>query len=201
VLSAQSRLMLKPPRDSDEWVLCVRASVAGLAARRYSAIELPASAEENAVPRRTRGAPCLVFSEFGKPYRRGNSGNKIDAGRIAAPVRSARLSLISRAFDCNPCYRINVMRYQKPVTNNLGHGEAIPAKRRYEPIYMHIFHVGQKWVLPDPTFGIFYGEVVEISDNGRSGTVIITDEEDNPLDSFSGSAAVFQASGDWQLAE
>jgi hypothetical protein len=27
--------------------------------------------------------------------------------------------------------------------------------------------------IPDPTFGIFYGEVIEISDNGRSGIVII----------------------------
>jgi hypothetical protein len=52
-----------------------------------------------------------------------------------------------------------------------------------------------------PLSGIFYGEVIEISDNGRSGIVIITDDEGNVLDSFSGSAAVFQASGDWQLAE
>jgi hypothetical protein len=93
------------------------------------------------------------------------------------------------------------MRYQEPVTNNLGPWRRNPAKRRYERIYMQIFHVGQKWVLPDPTFGIFYGEVIEISDNGRSGIVIITDDEGNVLDSFSGSAAVFQASGDWQLAE
>jgi hypothetical protein len=61
------------------------------------------------------------------------------------------------------------------------------------------FSVGQKWRNNDAPFGPFFGEVIEISDRGRRGTVIITDDQGNVLDTYSGSAATFQASGDWQL--
>jgi hypothetical protein len=44
---------------------------------------------------------------------------------------------------------------------------------------MKRFSIGQKWVMTDPVFGNFFGEVIEISDEGRSGTVVITDEQDN----------------------
>ena len=64
---------------------------------------------------------------------------------------------------------------------------------------MSDFSVGQKWVMADPIFGIFYGEVVEISDDGLSDTVVITDDEGNDLDTFIGSAAEFRVSGEWQL--
>jgi hypothetical protein len=40
---------------------------------------------------------------------------------------------------------------------------------------MSDFSVGQKWVMADPILGIFYGEVVEISDDGLSDTVVITE--------------------------
>ena len=66
---------------------------------------------------------------------------------------------------------------------------------------MERFSIGQKWVSPDPVFGTFYGEVIEISDEGRSGVVLITDDQGNEVDTFSGTAADFQATGDWQLAE
>jgi hypothetical protein len=66
---------------------------------------------------------------------------------------------------------------------------------------MEHFSLGQKWVCPDPVFGTFYGEVIEISNEGRSGVVLITDDEGNEVDTFSGSAADFQASGEWQLAD
>ena len=52
--------------------------------------------------------------------------------------------------------------------------------------------------MTDPVFGSFFGEVIEISDEGRSGTVVITDEQDNVVDTFTGTAADFQASGEWQ---
>jgi len=52
--------------------------------------------------------------------------------------------------------------------------------------------------MTDPVFGTFFGEVIEISDEGRSGTVVITDERDNVVDTFTGTAADFQASGEWQ---
>ena len=43
---------------------------------------------------------------------------------------------------------------------------------------MKQFSVGQKWVMTDPVYGQFFGEVVEISDEGRSGIVVITDDRD-----------------------
>jgi len=63
---------------------------------------------------------------------------------------------------------------------------------------MKRFSIGQKWVMTDSVFGSFFGEVIEISDEGRSGTVVITDEQDNVVDTFTGTAADFQASGEWQ---
>ena len=64
---------------------------------------------------------------------------------------------------------------------------------------MSDFSVGQKWVMADPVFGIFYGEVGEVSDDGLVVTVVITDDEGNDLDTFVGSAAEFRASGEWLL--
>lgn len=66
---------------------------------------------------------------------------------------------------------------------------------------MELFSVGQKWISKDALFGTVFGEVVEVADEGRSGVVVITDEQGNELDVFSGSAAEFQASGEWQLAD
>ena len=63
---------------------------------------------------------------------------------------------------------------------------------------MSDFSVGQKWVMSDPIFGIFYGEVVEVSDD-IVATVVITDGEGNEMDTFIGSAAEFRVSGEWQL--
>ena len=63
------------------------------------------------------------------------------------------------------------------------------------------FLVGQKWVNKDAIYGTFLGEVIEIVDEGRRGTVVITDDQGNVLDTFRGTAAGFQASGEWQLIE
>ena len=70
-----------------------------------------------------------------------------------------------------------------------------------EQLYMPHFCVGQKWIAEDLIFGTFYGEAIEVWDGGRSGLVIITDNEDNVLDTFSGKAGRFQASGEWRPAE
>jgi len=70
-----------------------------------------------------------------------------------------------------------------------------------EQVHMEHFSVGQRWITRDGLFGTFMGEVIEVSDDGRSGIVVITDGRDNVLDTFSGSAADFQASGKWQLAD
>jgi len=64
---------------------------------------------------------------------------------------------------------------------------------------MSDFSIGQNWVLADPVFGIFYGEGVDVSDDGLSDTVVITDDEGNELDTFIGSTAEFRASGEWQV--
>jgi hypothetical protein len=66
---------------------------------------------------------------------------------------------------------------------------------------MKRFSVGQKWVSEDAIYGRFFGEVIETSDQGRRGTVVITDDQGNVLNTYSGSAATFQASGEWQLIE
>jgi hypothetical protein len=66
---------------------------------------------------------------------------------------------------------------------------------------MEQFVTGQRWICRDPIFGTFHGEVIEVSDEGRWGTVIITDDQGNELDIFRGSAAAFQASGEWHVAE
>ena len=64
---------------------------------------------------------------------------------------------------------------------------------------MRQFSVGQKWVNEHP--GRFSGEVIETSAQGRRGTVVITDDQGNVLDTYIGTAEAFQASGDWQLVE
>jgi hypothetical protein len=63
------------------------------------------------------------------------------------------------------------------------------------------FLVGQKWVDNDAIYGTLLGEVIEIVDEGRRGTVVITDDQGNVLDTYCGSAVAFQASGEWQLIE
>jgi hypothetical protein len=57
------------------------------------------------------------------------------------------------------------------------------------------FLIGQKWITND---GKLHGEVVEISDDGRSGVVVITDDKGNAVDRYSGTAVGFQGPGQWQ---
>jgi hypothetical protein len=64
---------------------------------------------------------------------------------------------------------------------------------------MERFSVGQKWKATDAVFGTFFGEVVEIPDEGRSVSIVITDDQSNVVDTFTGSATDFLASGEWQL--
>ena len=66
---------------------------------------------------------------------------------------------------------------------------------------MKRFAVGQKWVAEAAVYGRFLGEVIEISAEGRWGSVVITDDQGNVLDTYIGTAAAFQASGEWQLTE
>jgi hypothetical protein len=58
------------------------------------------------------------------------------------------------------------------------------------------FAVGQKWIAND---GKLHGEVVEISDEGRSGILVITDDKGNTVDRYSGPAAGFQGPGKWRV--
>jgi len=55
--------------------------------------------------------------------------------------------------------------------------------------------------MADATFGTFFAEAIEVLEDGISGTVIITDEKGNIVDTFTGTAAEFQASGEWCLLE
>ncbi len=66
---------------------------------------------------------------------------------------------------------------------------------------MEEFVVGQRWIMADAVFGIFIGEVSEVSEDGASGTVVISDDEGNEVDTFTGTVTEFQASGEWRLLE
>ena len=66
---------------------------------------------------------------------------------------------------------------------------------------MKRFSVGQKWINEATLQDRFFGEVIETSDQRRRGTVVITDDQRNVLDTYCGSAATFQASGEWRLIE
>jgi hypothetical protein len=66
---------------------------------------------------------------------------------------------------------------------------------------MKRFSVGQKWKNKDAVYGPFFGEVIETSDEGRWGTVVVTDGQGIMLDTYSGNAVTFQASAEWRLIE
>lgn len=55
--------------------------------------------------------------------------------------------------------------------------------------------------MADAVFGTFVGEVVEISDDGMSGVVVITDEQGNIVDTFTGTTAEFHLSVEWRPLE
>ncbi|MBV8892736.1 MAG: hypothetical protein JO266_12330 [Acidobacteria bacterium] len=63
---------------------------------------------------------------------------------------------------------------------------------------MKHFYVGQKWTARYGIFGMFFGEVIEVADEGECGVVFITDSCGNEIDIYSGSAAEFQSSGEWE---
>ena len=63
------------------------------------------------------------------------------------------------------------------------------------------FVLGQKWIMADATFGTFIGEGIEVFEDGAAGTVLITGDQENEVDTFTGTAAEFQASGEWRLNE
>jgi hypothetical protein len=60
---------------------------------------------------------------------------------------------------------------------------------------MFEFVLRQKWIMADAVFGTFMAEVIELSDSGGSGAVLIIDDGGNEVDTFTGTAAEFQASG------
>jgi hypothetical protein len=66
---------------------------------------------------------------------------------------------------------------------------------------MKRFSVGEKWISEDVMCGRLLADVIETSDDGRRGTVVITDSRGNVLDTFSGAAAKFQTAGEWRLIE
>ena len=63
---------------------------------------------------------------------------------------------------------------------------------------MEHFYVGQKWLARYGIFGVFFGEVIEVAEEGRCGAVVITDSCGNEIDIYTGSSAAFQSSGEWE---
>jgi hypothetical protein len=74
-------------------------------------------------------------------------------------------------------------------------------RRRQALKLMLEFVLGQKWIMADATFGTFFGEVIEVFEDGAAGTVLITGDQENEVDTFTGTVAKFQASGEWRLLE
>src|SRR5437763_8050497 len=72
-------------------------------------------------------------------------------------------------------------------------------RHRQALTFMLEFIHDQKWMMADATFGTFFAEAIDVSDDGMSSTVIITDEKGNIVDTFTGTAPEFQASGEWRL--
>jgi hypothetical protein len=64
---------------------------------------------------------------------------------------------------------------------------------------MQEFGLGQKWIMADALFGTFIAKVIEVLEDGMSGTLLIEDDQGNEVDTFAGTAAEFQASGEWRL--
>ena len=88
---------------------------------------------------------------------------------------------------------VNSLRTQYSSRYGAGHPQALRL--------MEEFVVGQRWIMADAVFGIFIGEVSEVSEDGASGTVVISDDEGNEVDTFTGTVTEFQASGEWRLLE
>ena len=74
-------------------------------------------------------------------------------------------------------------------------------RRRQALKLMLEFVLGQKWIMADATFGTFFGEVIEVFEDGAAGTVLITGDQENEVDTFAGTVAEFQASGEWRLLD
>ena len=66
---------------------------------------------------------------------------------------------------------------------------------------MKCFCIGQKWIGRYGIYGTFFGEVIEVSDEGQCGVIVITDDYGNEMDTYTGSATEFQSSGEWVLAD
>lgn len=66
---------------------------------------------------------------------------------------------------------------------------------------MKRFVRGQKWCSKGAVDGDLFAEVAQVSSNGLSGTVVITDAQDNVIDTFNGTVEQFQASGRWERLE
>jgi hypothetical protein len=58
------------------------------------------------------------------------------------------------------------------------------------------FRVGQKWISAG---GKLHGTVTEVSDDGRSGVVVITDDQGQPATTHRGTVAEFQGAGQWHV--
>ena len=76
-----------------------------------------------------------------------------------------------------------------------------PGRHRQALAFMVEFNHDQKWMMADAIFGTFFAEAVEVSDDGMLGTVIITDDKGNIVETFTGTASEFQACREWRLLE
>ena len=117
--------------------------------------------------------------------------------------------MILRAFEgnCLYCGKRLLARVLETMINGLVNVEWRGDRRKtsFQPsspaTRMTRFFVGQRWICRDPLFGTFHGEIIDASQRGRYGVVVITDEQGNLLDTFNGRATDFQASGEWQVAD
>ena len=116
------------------------------------------------------------------------------------PANHVNLMSVRRELTHNlSVFLANCWYAQKPATLSSPRTVSFVMHRSSALTYMQEFVVGQKWRMTDAVFGTFIGEVIEVSENGAAGTVMIMDDQGNEVDTFTGTAAEFQASGEWRL--
>src|SRR5690348_11141367 len=128
---------------------------------------------------------------MGRNYLKGRDGDRINAVLAAAGYNFALLlrwlARLLRALFQALATTSPEVRLAKTGAQPFFTGDYLPTFPEHGVRALRLmqeFVLGQKWIMADPTFGTFVGEVVEVSEDGMSGTVIIRDDQENEVDVF-----------------
>lgn len=155
--------------------------------------------EGQAKPSAAPVAECAVWlHKIGRGDRRLDPARRLarrSANRVDCSVPNRSLHTCLGSAEINAQFSCFFGELLLPLQLK-PHGGIVQA-----PTLMQEFVLGQKWMMADDVFGTFIGEVIEVSEDGASGAVLISDDEGNEVDTFTGTAAEFQASGEWRRIE